>query len=84
MNKQLLLSSLAAAALLSGCRVYLPGESPRRTVFGSTPTSTLRDSSEVPAARVGGAPAPASVPTGDVVAPRPVAIAPAPAPRRVY
>lgn len=72
MNKQLLLSSLAAAALLSGCRVYLPGESPRRTVFGSDASS--RTATSAPAARVADAPAPAKVaPADDLVAPQPVA-----------
>jgi len=72
MNKQLLLSSLAAAALLSGCRVYLPGESPRRTVFGSDASS--RTATSAPAARVADATAPAKVaPADDLVAPQPVA-----------
>ena len=71
MNKQLLLSSLAAAALLSGCRVYLPGESPRRTVFGSESASSSATAA---------APAPAkTAPAGDIIVPQPVAQTPAPA-----
>jgi LysM repeat protein len=69
MNKQLLLSSLAAASLLAGCRVYLPGETPRRTVFGS---DSSRATAEVPPARIEPAPAKAE-PVDDLVAPQPVA-----------
>ena len=71
MNKQLLLSSLAAASLLAGCRVYLPGETPRRTLLGS---DASRATAEVPPARVEPAPAKADA-VDDLVAPQPVAVA---------
>ena len=70
MNKQLLLSSLAAASLLAGCRVYLPGETPRRTVLGG---GTRSAAVEVPPARVDdAAPAAKAAPVDDLVAPMPV------------
>ena len=71
MNKPLLLlTPLAAAALLSGCRVYLPGESPRRTVFVNSSTTVRTDA---PAARVGAAnAAEPSTPSSDRIAPQPV------------
>jgi LysM repeat protein len=79
MNKSTLLLSFAAAAFLAGCRVYLPGETPRRTVFGSGSTS----SSAVPAARTTSpSPSPSTSLPGaedDLLSPQPVAV-PAPAP----
>jgi len=71
MNKPLLYSSLAAAALLSGCRVYLPGECPRRTVFVNSNTTVRTE--QTPVARVSEAGAPDhSAPSSDRIAPGPV------------
>ena len=76
MNKPLLVSSLAAAALISGCRVYLPGESPRRTVFVNSSTTVRTE--QAPVARVSEAGAPDhSAPSSDRIAPGPV-VSPAP------
>ena len=81
MNKSLLCSSLAAVALLSGCRVYLPGESPRRTVFVNNNTTVRTETA--PAARVSdagdhSAPSSDRIAPGPVVAPQPVVAGPPP------